>query len=244
MHRALKAHQHMQVTTNEILALSTDILQSIRRARKPIYDDDYHRNLPTAQDIHETTLSSESIAPQTVSQPTSARESLTDRLAVHVRRSRLFIHHYAAALEKNINRSLTRTLQLESDVTSTVRSLAPSRQSGEKLLPGSIYVLVAAMAGTIVTRNRNLLLRTIVPIGMGAVAGRVLLPVTSANVADLAWKYEQRFPVVRDMHLATRDRMGKFVETGKAHSAMGLARVEEKVDGAKEVLESWVQKGR
>ena len=89
-------------------------------------------------------------------------------------------------------------LHLEDSFTSTVASLAPSPQSGEKLMPGTLYVLVAAMTGSIVSRNRNIILRGAIPLAVGIGAGWVVLPVTMRNVSDLLWKYEQRFPAVAD----------------------------------------------
>ena len=139
---------------------------------------------------------------------------------------------------------MTRVLRLESDFTSTVASLAPPRQSGERVLPGAVYVLVAAMAGSIITRNRNILLRATVPVATGIGASYYVLPITTRNVGDLAWKYEERYPVIRDNHLRATQGISHFLETGKAHSQMGLAMAEEKAQGVKETLEDWVKKGR
>ena len=106
---------------------------------------------------------------------------------------------------------------LEQSFTTTLANLAPSRESGEKLMPGAIYVLVAAMAGSIVTRNRNILLRASVPLAMGIGAGWTVLPVTSRNVADLAWKYEQRVPAIAETHLQIKDGLRKGVSFAKVH---------------------------
>lgn len=139
---------------------------------------------------------------------------------------------------------MTRFLRLESDFTSTVASLAPPRESGERVLPGSVYVLVAAMAGSIITRNRNILLRATVPVAAGIGCSYYVLPITTRNVGDLVWKYEERYPVIRDNHLAAKERITRFFETGKAHSQMGLAMAEEKVSGVRDTLEDWVKKGK
>lgn len=215
--------------------------QFVQAHRKPIYgESSYDQALPTPQDVHLTTISPEPVSPP---RPTPTRPTATDRLAVQVKKTRLFLHHYASTLETGVNSTMTKVLQLENDFTSTVRSVAPSRQSGERLLPGSIYVLVAAMAGSIVTRNRNILLRATVPFGTGLAASSALLPVTTSNVGDLVWRYEQRFPVIAHNHIKVKERLRQFVETGKAHSQMGLARVDEKLDEARESLQQWVQKG-
>lgn len=147
-------------------------------------------------------------------------------------------------LEDGVNNLMTSFLKLENDFTTTIASLAPPRESGEHLLPGGIYVLVAAMAGSIITRNRNILLRATVPIAAGVGAGYAVLPITTTNVGNLVWKYEERYPVIRDNHLRASQGIRHFIETGKAHSQMGLAMAEDKVQGARENLEEWVKKGK
>jgi organizing structure protein 2 len=64
------------------------------------------------------------------------------------------------------------------------------------------------------------------------------------NVGDLVWTYEKRYPVLADAHLRTKARVEHFFETGKAHTRMGVAMVEEKVGDTRERLEEWVRKGR
>lgn len=93
---------------------------------------------------------------------------------------------------------------MENNFTSTVASLAPDPETGEKLLPGGIYVLVTAMAGSIITRNRGLLLRGTGPLVLGVSAGWVLIPHTMRNIGDLVWKWEERVPAVANNHLLIR----------------------------------------
>ena len=76
-------------------------------------------------------------------------------------------------------------------------------------MPGSLYILVAAMTGSIVSRNRNILLRATVPMVVGIGAGWVVLPNTMRNVSDLLWTYEQRFPAIADGHIRTREGVEK-----------------------------------
>ena len=101
------------------------------------------------------------------------RPTPTDRLAAQIRRGRLFLYNQACTAEDAINSGMSRAFDLEHSFTSTVASLAPGRETNEKLMPGLIYVLVAGMAGSIVSRNRNILLRTSVPLALGiGAAGR------------------------------------------------------------------------
>jgi organizing structure protein 2 len=135
-------------------------------------------------------------------------------------------------------------LNLEQNFTSTVASLAPSPQSGEKLMPGTLYVLVAAMTGSIVARNRNIVLRAAVPFVVGVGAGWVVLPVTMSNVANLLWKYEQRFPAVADGHTRARDGIQKAWYMARVHSQLAVNTVDEKITSGRESMEEWVKKGK
>lgn len=100
------------------------------------------------------------------------------------------------------------------------------------------------MAGSILSRNRNILIRFATPIITGVTAANYVVPRTTENVGNLIWRWEERFPVVRDNHLRISSQVRHFVETGKAHSQMGLAMAEEKVTGVRESMEEWVKKGR
>lgn len=133
---------------------------------------------------------------------------------------------------------------LESSFVSTIASLAPPREAGEKLIPGTLYVLVAAMAGSIVARNRNVVLRATLPLAVGVGAGWVVLPSTMRNISDLLWKYEERFPAVADGHIRTRDGIEKVWRMAKIHTQLAGNILDEKITSGREVLEGWVQKGK
>ncbi|EUC48446.1 hypothetical protein COCMIDRAFT_87353 [Bipolaris oryzae ATCC 44560] len=206
--------------------------------RKPIYDDiPIDATAPTAPSLPAPSRSAPSEEP--VYRPTP-----TDRLAVQIGRARMALYEQAVRGEKAVDNALTETLRLEHSFTSTIRSLAPPKESGEKVLPGALYVLVASMAGSIVTRNRNILLRASVPLAVGITAANVVLPITSKNVGDLIWTYEERYPVVADTHLRMKKRILQFVETGKAHAQGTVGAVEGKLADTRESLEDWVKKGR
>ena len=139
---------------------------------------------------------------------------------------------------------MTRLFRAEHSFTSTIASLAPGKETNEKVLPGGIYVLVAAMAGSIISRNRNILIRFVTPIITGVTTANYVVPRTTQNVGNLIWSYEERFPAVRDNHLRISSGVRHFIETGKAHSQMGLAMAEEKVQDVRESVDDWVRKGR
>ncbi|MCJ1293581.1 hypothetical protein MMC34_005136 [Xylographa carneopallida] len=197
--------------------------------RKPIYDT------PPARKPSLTP----SPPPVSSSTPTP-----TDRLAKQISHARIFLHAHTQAAETRLNDFMTRALHLETSFTSTIASLAPPPQANEHLLPGGLYVLVAAMAGSIATRNRNILLRASVPLAVGVGAGWAVLPYTMRNVGDLVWGWEERVPVVAENHL--RVRAG--AEEAWRHARMGGERVgkwaDERVREGRQVVEGWVRKGR
>ncbi len=104
-------------------------------------------------------------------------------------------------------------------------------------------MVVAAMAGSIVARNRGRFLRGTTPLAFGTIAAWSLLPVTMRNVSDLIWEYEKRVPAVADNHLYLRERAEQVWTTGVAHSGMARAIMEEKIGDARKKLEEVVSKG-
>ncbi|KAE8442838.1 hypothetical protein EG329_002810 [Mollisiaceae sp. DMI_Dod_QoI] len=205
-------------------------------SRKPIYDD-YESEIappsPSVPSPEPTRNSTKSTSP-----------TPTDRLAVQIGKTRLFLYARVAAAEEKVNQFMDSALNLEESFTSTIASLAPSPQSGEKLMPGTLYVLVAAMTGSIVSRNRNILLRATVPLAVGIGAGWIVLPVTMRNVSDLLWKYEQRFPAVADGHIRTREGIEKAWRMARVHTQQAVNIVDEKVSSGREAVEDWVKKGK
>ncbi|RFU32463.1 hypothetical protein B7463_g3860, partial [Scytalidium lignicola] len=206
-------------------------------SRKPIYDD--YESLPPSSTTPDSPSNAHSEKPAKPSSPTP-----TDRLAVHIGKARLFLYAHIAAAETKVNEAMDSALDMESSFTSTIASLAPSPQSGEKLMPGALYVLVAAMAGSIVTRNRNIMLRVAMPLAVGIGAGWAILPVTTRNVGDLVWKYEERFPVIASGHIRTRESIEKAWWTAKAHSQHTIQIVDSKIGEGRQTIESWVKKGK
>ncbi|KAL2859010.1 apolipo protein O-domain-containing protein [Aspergillus pseudodeflectus] len=213
--------------------------------RKPIYDD-----IPSESSVSPipTTPSTPAPAPEPTSTALTTPKAPssptpTDILTAQVRQGRLFLYQQSRAAEVAFNDILSRALHVENAFTNTIASLAPSPESGEKLLPGGIYVVVAAMAGSIVARNRGRFLRGTTPLAFGTIAAWSLLPVTMRNVSDLIWEYEKRVPVVADNHLRLREQAEYIWTTGVAHSGMARAQMEEKIGDARKRLEEVVSKG-
>ncbi|GAP85948.1 putative mitochondrial protein [Rosellinia necatrix] len=220
--------------------------------KKPIYDDFEDRPLPKsaapipspASDTIPPSSSRPSPGPEAEQRVIARRPTPTDRLAVQIGRARLFLYKQAVSAEDGVNAAVDRAFRLERSFTSTIASLAPPRESGEKLMPGLVYVLVASMAGSIVSRNRNVLLRASLPLALGIGAGWAVIPVTMGNVSDLLWTYEQRFPALAETHVRTREGVQRAWQMTRLHAELGKSYVDEKVSDARDVVEDWVKKGK
>ncbi|KZM22676.1 uncharacterized protein EKO05_0009637 [Ascochyta rabiei] len=205
--------------------------------RKPIYDElPLDTTEPTAPALAQ---------PSTDLPPSPAyRPTPTDRLAQQIGVVRMAAYRQAVRSERAVDSALTETLRLEHSFTSTIRALAPPKESGERIFPGALYVLVASMAGSILTRNRNIVLRATVPAAVGLTAAYAVLPLTMNNVGNLVWSYEERYPVLADAHLRTKARIAHVIDTGKAHAGMTVGIVQHKVSDVRDNMEGWVRKGR
>ncbi|KAL2175923.1 apolipo protein O-domain-containing protein [Thermothelomyces heterothallicus CBS 202.75] len=241
-----------------------------RYSRKPIYDDDFDippvakpapvpAANPTSPAPSEHAVDAAAGNTSPAAPPAQLQSALepdvttvvrtraptpTDRLAAQIRRARLFLYARACVAEDAVNGAMARAFALERSFTSTIASLAPPRESGEKLMPGLIYVLVAGMAGSIVARNRNILLRGATPLAFGLGAAWTVIPVTMGNVSGLIWEYEKRVPAVADAHIRVREGIENGVYMARLHAELAQNKVHEGVRGAREALEEWVRKGK
>ncbi|KJZ79053.1 hypothetical protein HIM_01826 [Hirsutella minnesotensis 3608] len=233
------------------LVPATVLAEAPAANRKPIYDDwDAPSPAAPAPRLPSTQPDSSAVPkplPPSESEPrehTPRGPTPTDRLAVQIGRARMFLYRCAVTAEDKVNETMDSAFHLEQSFTNTLASLAPPRESGERLMPGAVYVLVAAMAGSIMTRNRIILLRASAPLALGVGAAWTVLPITMRNVSDLAWTYEQRFPAVADSHLKVREGLQRGVSFAKVHSRLGVRYVDEKVTDAREIVEGWVKQGK
>lgn len=64
------------------------------------------------------------------------------------------------------------------------------------------------------------------------------------NISDLAWKYEERYPVVADSHLRFREAIRESWSSVRSRSEGGAQYVGDKVTDARETVEGWVKEGK
>ncbi|KAI0446813.1 apolipo protein O-domain-containing protein [Xylaria telfairii] len=225
--------------------------QTLPHRKKPIYDDFEDTPLPKSS-TPVPSPASDTIPPSAKPFPEPEEElqiirrgpTPTDRLAAQIGKARLFLYKQAVSAEDGVNTAVDKAFHLEQSFTSTIASLAPPRESGEQLMPGLVYVLVASMTGSIMSRNRNIFLRASLPLALGIGAGWLVIPVTMGNVADLLWTYEKRFPAIADTHIRTREGIQRAWYMTKLHAQLGKNYVDDKVTDARDVVEDWVKKGK
>ncbi len=139
---------------------------------------------------------------------------------------------------------MSAVLHQERSFTQTIASLAPPPETQERVMPGALYVLVAAMTGSIITRNRNILLRATVPFAVGLGAAWIVLPITMRNVGDLAWTYEEKVPVISINHMRIRGAVEEGWRQAKIREEATKKWFDERVGESREAVEGWVRKGR
>lgn len=132
--------------------------------------------------------------------------------------------------KEGLDNSVQRYLKAERNVTGTVAELKSDK---EDFLPGAIYVMVASLSGSILARNRNVLVRGITPIAVGVGAFAYFLPNTFQNTRNLVWKYEQRAPTLADYHIQAENGVNSMVKG-----------VSSAVEDGKQGLENGIHKTR
>ncbi|KAJ9608760.1 hypothetical protein H2200_006531 [Cladophialophora chaetospira] len=179
-----------------------------------------------------------------VSQPNPESPTPTDRLTDQVKKARVFLYHNSLSAETQFNRFLSWAFRKETDFSNTIASLAPATETGEQLLPGVIYVLVATLTGSIVSRNRGIFLRATFPLAVGIAAGWYLIPVTMRNTSDLIWEYEKKAPVVADTHTQISALVQEVWKQTSGIAKGAAVYADEKATEARRNVEDLVSKGK
>ena len=139
---------------------------------------------------------------------------------------------------------MSAVLDQERTFTETIASLAPAPETHEQVMPGALYILVAAMTGSIISRNRNILLRATMPFAVGLGVAWIVLPVTMRNVGNLVWTYEEKVPVISINHMRIRGAVEEGWRQAKIREEATKQWIDERVGESMEAVEGWVRKGR
>lgn len=209
-------------------------------SRKSIYDDDDDESIAPVPGTSEpvTTPTPAAAAAATPSKTELTKTELvngvtirsTDTLEKYVAAGRTWLAEHVASAETSLNAYFDKYLSAEKTVSTTVADL---KSADEDILPGAIYILVAALSGSVVARNRNVLVRAAAPLVFGTAAFAYFLPEAYANTGKLVWKFEQRAPALAQAHIDTEKSVKDFA-----------ASVDTAVKDANSALESSVHTAR
>ncbi|KAK6536741.1 hypothetical protein TWF281_000958 [Arthrobotrys megalospora] len=172
------------------------------------------------------------------------RPTPTVRLASQIGTARLFVHSEFSKAQRFLDTYFDKYLHIEHNVTTTVASLAPSHRSNETILPGAIFIAISTMAGSVLARRRMFPIRFLTPVITGTAAAWYFLPETTRNVADLAWKWEQKVPQVAETHLKVRDGVEEGWKTVKGGYDQAIGTVEDTTSKARRTIEGWVRNSK
>lgn len=92
-------------------------------------------------------------------------------------------------VESSVNDGKNSLYQKEREVSATVRGL---HHRSEDLLPNAVYIAIAVLTGQIMARNRSIVAKAVLPVGLGLGAFKYFLPQTFSHTADFVWKAEQK----------------------------------------------------
>jgi organizing structure protein 2 len=151
-------------------------------------------------------------------------------LEKNIRVGRKFVIEKVDELDALLRRGVDQVIAAEHQVESTVKEIRPKR---EQLMPGALYTAIAALSGSIVSRNRNILFRFATPLLFGVGAGAYFLPETSSNVGNVLYRLESRIPGAQRYHDMTI-----------SHAKMGYQAVLDKVEDAEHMIGGAVESGK
>ncbi|KAI8074172.1 apolipo protein O-domain-containing protein [Gongronella butleri] len=131
---------------------------------------------------------------------------------------------------------------VENDIRATINDIIAE---DEEVLPNAVYIGVAALAGTIIARNRNIVLRFLTSTAMAVGTSYYLLPKTTHNLAVQLEKLERKYPELAKAHDSVNDAVndarkqiddtldslrGQFGQQVKESTDAAFATTKEKVE--------------
>lgn len=126
-----------------------------------------------------------------------------------------------------LNQGYTRYYETERLVADTVSGL---HSRSEDLWPNSVYIVVAALSGNIIARQRGLVSKMFFPVALGVASFRYFLPQTFCNTAGLFWLLEQRsLPQVAQQQEVAVAKAGELVRLLEASTVAGQKRLHDGV---------------
>ncbi|PVU86425.1 hypothetical protein BB560_006721 [Smittium megazygosporum] len=126
------------------------------------------------------------------------------RLELYVKKCREYVSGKVGEAKSESQKLVSKLHEYENEAINSVNSV---RGQNESFLPGAVYVSVAAMAGSIIFRKSNILVRFCSPLVFGTTATYFAFPDTFKNVYS---KLSESYPVLADV--------SKYIDTTRSSS--------------------------
>ncbi|KAK9759432.1 hypothetical protein K7432_017626, partial [Basidiobolus ranarum] len=131
-----------------------------------------------------------------VEEPTKLEEAVRDFRVVATK----YLQDAQARTQEFLNQCYETEKQIEKNVSQVI-------PKHERLMPGSLYVLVAGLAGSIASRNKYFILRTIYPLTFAAASSFYFLPETSQSVFSTLRRKIEDHPVAQEQIKVAKEQM-------------------------------------
>ncbi|KAG9295030.1 hypothetical protein G9A89_017824 [Geosiphon pyriformis] len=119
------------------------------------------------------------------------------RLERTIREMRIHATNRIKKIQDQFQEGTDRWISFEQKAESNIKEVI---SPNERLMPETLYIAVAALAGTVLSGNRGIIMRIASPIGFTIAASYYFLPRTSRNIAIKLAEYEQKSPKLMRIH--------------------------------------------
>ncbi|CAO3617893.1 unnamed protein product [Cunninghamella blakesleeana] len=124
------------------------------------------------------------------------------KLEEHVAYAQKYANDALDEGKTHVNTLHSHIQSVESDIRGTIDQIIAK---DEEILPNAVYIGVAALAGTILARNRNILLRFLTSTTLAVGASYYLLPKTTKNLGVQFEKLERKYPELGKAHASVNE---------------------------------------
>ncbi|KAJ2959634.1 hypothetical protein NQZ79_g4908 [Umbelopsis isabellina] len=127
------------------------------------------------------------------------------RLEENIALAQKYVDNTVDEGKNQLNRVQSKLGQIENNIKRNIdNTIAP----GEYVMPNALYVGVAALAGTIVARNRNVVLRFATSTAFAVGTSYYLMPNTTRNIGQHLERLEKKYPPLYDAHQQVNEAVG------------------------------------
>lgn len=196
--------------------------------KRSFYEDEASVNPLPGTTIPSTESQQELLGPRSVINGVTVRS--VSSLETGFRTLRETVSGAITAAQDYLDEGKGKVYQAERKVTGTVSALHDRR---EDLLPNSIFIVIAALSGNIMARQRGIVAKATLPVVMGLASFKYFLPETFENTRGLLWKMEQKaLPELAGTQVAALEKAGSLVSQVEQTAASS----QESVSGSVETL--------